>query len=121
MKLINRTAVSVLPKQPYVDWVNQLDSSLTGLDRPMTLLDQLKEGRIYLLAERERVEEVQVLLEDGWMNIFKNELGAWDEFEDDWPKPLTRELFDCWFEVAAQVLVFDLHSEPLMVAELDDC
>ena len=121
MKLINRTAVSVLPKQPYVDWVNQLDPSVSNLEQPMTLLEQSEEGRVYLLAEREIAEEVELLVEENWVDIFNNELGAWDEFGDDWPTPLTRDLFNLWFEVAVQVVVFDLHSEPLMVAELDDC
>ena len=45
MKLVKRTAVIVIPKQPYIDWANSLDDDVKFEDNPSP------EHTIYLLEE----------------------------------------------------------------------
>ena len=117
MKLINRSALVVLPRQPYADWVNGLDIATSGLEAPLTLADHRREGRVYLVSEQETAAAVTLTLESLRERILDNELSAWDEFGDHWP-PRSPDLFEAWFEVQPQLLCFDLSSEPLLVATL---
>lgn len=118
MKLLNRSAFSLLPKQPFVDWTNQLplDDELTG---EMTLEDHRQEGTVYLVDEVEEEGSFDDAMARHWKAMFENELAAWDEFADHWPQSLTLELFNQWFELKPQVLALDMSKEPLMTAQLD--
>ncbi len=119
MKLINRSALVVRPKQPYVDWVNGLDSEISGLEQALTLEQHLREGRVYLIGEQQQLDNVSELVSGHWQTLFENELGGWDEFADHWPKPLSQGQFENWFEVQPQLMVFDLSTEALMVADIE--
>ncbi|WP_207062020.1 hypothetical protein [Motiliproteus sp. SC1-56] len=118
MKLINRSALLVLPRQPYVDWVNGLETDISGLEAPLSLEAHRAEGRVYLVTEGGENADVAAQLDRLWRRIWDNELGAWDEFGDAWPAP-SRALFERWFEVAPQLICFDLADEPLLVAQME--
>ncbi len=119
MKLINRSALVVTPKQPYADWVNGLDPQISGMERPLSLQEHQQEGRVYLIPETAVESEPAPELSALWRSIFDNELSAWDEFGDARPTALSLEMFHSWFSVAPQVLVFDLAEQPLLLADLD--
>ena len=38
------------------------------------------------------------MLDACWKEIFEEEWAMWDEGEVAWPNPLTRQLFDLWFD-----------------------
>ncbi len=120
MKLINRSALVIRPKQPYVDWVNSLDSEASGLEQAMTLAQHQQEGRVYLISEQEQVTDKESLIADHWQPIFENELGGWDEFADAWPASLSQQLFLEWFDIEPQLMVFDMTAEPLLVADMSE-
>lgn len=114
MKLLNRSALLLRPCAPFADWVARVAPD----EAPE--LDALRaEGRVYLIDEVDSEADIEQALAQGWRTMFENELGAWDEFGDDWPQPLTAELFAHWFEVEPQVLAFDLSEQPLLRAALD--
>ena len=46
MRLVNRAAITVTPKQPYIDWANSLDD-----DGPRIEHDRLPERSVYLVAD----------------------------------------------------------------------
>jgi len=117
MKLLNRSAFSVLPRQPFVDWVNRLPDD--ELSQPMTLDEHRQEGTVYLVDEFESEDSVDQTLAASWAQIFENELAAWDEFGDSWPADRSQAMFKEWFEVQPQVLALDLSSQPLMTARLE--
>ncbi|MEH6813287.1 MAG: hypothetical protein V7677_12215 [Motiliproteus sp.] len=120
MKLINRSALVVRPKQPYVSWVNNLDSQVSGLEQELTLEQHLREGRVYLIDEQPQLGELNDILKDHWQMMFENELGGWDEFADHWPTPLSQTQFESWFDVQPQLMVFDLSSDALLVADISE-
>ena len=74
----------------------------------------VKDAQIHpgLMGPRDAVEYV--------LEMFENELAAWDEFGDHWPEPLSRERFLEWFELKPQLMAIDLSAEPLMLAPLMD-
>ncbi|HEY5717352.1 MAG TPA: hypothetical protein VIS52_02600 [Motiliproteus sp.] len=120
MKLINRSAIMVLPLQPYADWVNQLNPAISGLDHPMELESHRREGRVYLVDEQEDALALETVVPECWRQIFENELAAWDEFADSWPGGLSEILFREWFEIQPLLLAFDLGEDVLMTANLDN-
>lgn len=119
MKLLNRSAFAVLPRQPFADWANGLPDS-DELNHRLTLEEHRREGTVYLIGEVASEADLEQALAQHWHSIFENELAAWDEMADHWPDPLSFELFQSWFEATPQVMVIDLERAPIMTAMLDE-
>ena len=120
MKLLNRSAFVVLPKQPFAEWTNGLDVEADGLHQSLTLEEHRREGTVYLIDEVDNEAEFQQALESNWQKIFINELSAWDELGDFWPRELSLSLFKQWFDVYPQVMALDLSQQPLLMASLEE-
>ncbi|WP_421864667.1 hypothetical protein [Motiliproteus sp.] len=123
MKLLNRSALLVLPRQPYLDWINALPSEISELEQPLDMAALEAEGRVYLLDEADDDEPdaaklLAIQLQHSWELLLENELGAWDELGRHWPEPLSQELLQQWFELKPLSLAFDAAREPLMLASL---
>jgi hypothetical protein len=104
MRRVKRAAVSIKPKQPYMDWANSLDSDGVKIG-----VDYLPEGRIYLVDDlTEGVLEVPAIVEPYYEQIWEEELGAWHRREKDWPKGRDFTAFQAWFEIEVHSLVLDL-------------
>jgi len=117
MKLINRSGFAVLPRQPFVDWANLQQDEL---NQSMTLEEHRAEGNVYLTEEFQSEADVSQQLALHCEKIFANELAAWDEFGDHWPRDRTLDMFLEWFDVTPQVMAVDLLQTPLMLAPLED-
>lgn len=119
MKLINRSSFTLLAKAPFAQWVASLDGKISADEGYECLsLEQLREsGSVYLIDEVAQESDFTDFLEQHWLAMFANELGAWDEFEDYWPE-LGKELFGQWFEVQTNVMSFDLSNEAILTANL---
>jgi hypothetical protein len=116
MSLLYRAAITVTRKQPYVDWANSFDD-----DGPLLTPELAGDRRsIYLVPESDQEPDVEALVGEFWQHIFEEELAAWMDREEDWPTPLTREMFDAWFDVEVTDTVFDLTpDEPLTQADVE--
>lgn len=119
MKLLNRSAMVVLPKQPFADWTLGLTFE-DALNQALPLAELRKEGTVYLVDEVEEEADFDRLLENNWLAIFQNELAAWDPYADQWPDSMTFDLFNAWFDVYPQILAIDLSKQPLLLAPLED-
>lgn len=108
MKTINRTAIHVLPRQPFLDWLKQIDPSL-----PVNPADLLEDSNIYLIPETDSPEHAQKWLRRHFDSIFTGELESWCTDESLWPTPRTFTLFEQWFSWTAHSLVYDLAKAPL--------
>ena len=104
MRRIKRAAVSVKPKQPYLEWANGLDEDGVKLGIEFTpeetiyLVDELAEGEL----------DLETLLEPYFEIIFEEELNAWHRREADWPQERDFRLFQAWFDIELHSLVLDL-------------
>lgn len=119
MKLLNRSAITLRAKEPFYTWIAALPADDEALAVPATLEELRREGNVYLLDEVEQEEDYRTQLQAQWQAIFENELSAWDEFGDHWPNALSEALFNDWFAVQPQVMVFDTTHSPLLVADLE--
>lgn len=112
MKLLNRSGLSIRPRQPFAQWLESFMPEAPSLD-------QLRiEAMLYLIDEVEHEEAFAQAIDQHWRTIFENELEAWDEFGDNWPTELTPEMFENWFELDVQLLAHDLSRQPLLRASL---
>ncbi len=120
MKLLNRSAITLLARAPFAEWIAALPLE-PGVTNEHLSLEQLrKEGNVYLIDEVDEEADFNKFMHSSWEIIFKNELTAWDEFRDHWPENLSYELFLQWFEYANQIMAFDVSDEVLLVAPLDN-
>jgi hypothetical protein len=116
MSFLYRFAITITRKQPYIDWANSID------DNGPELTTELADDRrtIYLAPESDDRPNLESLLDEVWEQIFEEELAAWMLDDEDWPKPLTRDMFDAWFDSELTDSVFDLTpEEPLTQADVE--
>jgi len=110
MRIVNRTAISIVGAQPYIDWTRKTDSAA---DRDtVTVARATPFGTAVLLPEFELEEDVQDWVEEnaGW--LFEFQLSAWTDDESAWPVTRDLKTFREWFRV-------DIHSVVIDVADTD--
>ena len=101
--MINRCAISVSYKQPFVDWINSSDPYSSP---NVSLVELNKDTNIYLI-DAEDIEEQQTWLKANFLGIFEEELQAWYVDPDLWPDDLTIGLFGQFFATQFHGMVFD--------------
>lgn len=99
--MLNRGAVVVRPKRPYLEWAAGLDDS--GL-----VPDADGERTVYLIPGFESDEDGWAILAEAYESIFENELWGWHTDEVAWPQERSLEMFKAWFYVELHSLVEDL-------------
>jgi hypothetical protein len=110
MNTINRFAVVIKPKQPFVDWLHSVDAD----SRDITLEDVMEDSSVYLLPQRDYEDDMLEVLRMTSREIFSQELAAWFEDLEIWPRDLSFGAFRRWFEFEIHSMVIDLSDEPLL-------
>ena len=105
---VNRAAVIVKVKQPYVDWANKLPDN-SGLIVSAEHLN--KTPHTYLIPTFDMSPDIEAFAEEMKPFIFENELNGWCTYEPWWPQNRTPQMFDDWFEISISELIFDLDEE----------
>ncbi len=71
-RTINRAGLIVRPKQPYIDWANSVDD-----EAPRAILQELRtDPSIYLVETIDLLEAVDLLVDDTWEWIFREQLNG---------------------------------------------
>ena len=104
--MLNRGALIVRPKQPYLDWAAGLDDS--GL-----LPDADDERTVYLIPGFEDDDEAWEVIEDVYAAVFERELNDWHTDEAAWPDGRTFKMFLDWFDVEFYSVIEDLGDEEI--------
>ena len=99
--MLNRAALIVRPKQPFLDWAAGLDDS--GL-----VPDVTGEQTVYLVPEFENDEEGQQVLKHVYAEIFERELDGWHSDPSAWPQKRHFKTFQEWFSIELHSVVEDL-------------
>lgn len=73
MDTLNRSAIVVRPKQPFLDWLHAADPT----SRELTLRDVAQELTIYLIPECDTDDEVEKVLHELCVAIFEEQLAGW--------------------------------------------
>ena len=80
-RTLNRSAIVVKPKPPFLDWLHGADSTSSDL----TLRELLPEPSIYLIPECDTPEEVADILHELCEKIFVEQLAGWFNDTTTWP------------------------------------
>ena len=108
--MINRSALIVIAKQPFLDWLHNLPEPIA---KEITLEAINQDPTVYLMPEYEDIDEREGLIRKGFRLIFEEELGTWCTDDCDWPEKRSYEVFSEWFQIDYFSVVQDLSAEPL--------
>jgi hypothetical protein len=114
MITINRTAIVVMPGQPFVDWLHRANPTSGEL----SLEDLRREPTVYLLPECENGEAAREYLEEVRGGIFEEQLNGWYRVPSLWPSRRDLDVFDRWFEWSYHSMVVDLCDDLLIHEEI---
>ena len=104
MQSINRTAIIIKPKQPFVDWLN----TIPGEKSDNTIENTSSENTTFLIPEFFGHKESRAYIKKIYSYIFEFELFGWYTNEELWPQKRTWNMFQEWFVIEINSEVFDL-------------
>jgi hypothetical protein len=109
--LVERCAIVVKPKQPYLDWIIKQDPSFK-----ISLEEIQRDCRLYLFPGFEEEDVIETAIEKylkvNYEDIFLSELSAWYTDEKMFPK-INYPLFSDWFEISINTMIFDTVDGPI--------
>lgn len=114
MFVINRGVAIVRPKQPFIDWANQLPDAGFQVSEK----DFQDDCLAVLISEYDSDEEAREHINDLSDSIFIDELFGWCTNEKWWPKHRTQEMFWQWFDVEFHSVVIDPYEDEIEKEEM---
>lgn len=103
--VVNRMAVAVKVKQPYIDWANGLPDN-SGM---IVTADKINEKpTTFLMPNYETESSIEKFLQKAKPRIFAQQLNAWCTDPDWWPEDLSAREFNKWFDLEVSEMIFDL-------------
>jgi hypothetical protein len=106
--MLNRSAVIVRPKKPFLDWLRAVDDD----DAPAVTLDQM-DATLYLVPDYEDPADAEKVPGRVCEEIFCQELEGWYTDVDVWPKDRSLKVFKQWFDVQHHEVVEDVGRGPI--------
>jgi len=101
MQIINRSAITLKYKKPFIDWHNNL---MPGV--PYTENMSSESSTTYLIPDFK--SNAAAVIKKYYKEIFETELFQMWTDENDWPPKITLKLFHEWFNVDISAWVYDL-------------
>jgi hypothetical protein len=103
---INRSAISLKPLQPFIDWHDSI--------YPDSKFDEAtyNEVNIYLINGSYN-EEIEAYLKKKFDRYFMMELDGWHTDKKEWPKRRNYKMFKEWFRIDISTAVYDMEKTPV--------
>lgn len=114
MRVLNRSAIVVRPKQPFLDWLHVVDPTSAAL----TLTNLTREPTIYLVDECDDSDDERACLQAVHAAIFDDKLDGWWRDRATWPTPRSLAVFRNWFDCQFHSTLIDLADEPFIEEEI---
>ena len=116
MRVVNRTAVTVVGAEPYLAWTRKRDADFNkGM---LTVARTRSYGSAFLLPEVELEEDLQEWVEENAPWLFEFQLSAWTEDEAAWPPTRDLKTFREWFRIDIHSVVVDVADDDIEGEEL---
>jgi hypothetical protein len=112
--MLNRSAIVVKPRQPFLDWLHMADPT----SRNLSLRELAEEPTIYLIPECDTEEDVRGVLQELCDQIFVEQLASWFTDESTWPRDRGFDVFCRWFDFQHHSMLVDL-CDDLLIDESD--
>ena len=116
MRVLNRTAVTFVGAEPYLQWTRGRDADVNK--GTLTVVHSKSYGSAFLLPEFELEEDLQEWVEDNYAWIFEFQLSAWTEDESLWPAGRDLKTFREWFRIDIHSVVVDVAEDEIEGEEL---
>ena len=116
MRVVNRTAVTIIGAKPYLDWMRDTDADFNK--GAITVPRAKAYGSAFLLPEFELEEDLREWVEDNVTWLFEFQLAAWTENESTWPAARDIRAFRAWFRVDVHSVVVDVGEDDIEGEEL---
>ena len=111
MRVINRTAVTLVGREPYQEWARGRDADFTK--NMLTVARTRTHGTCVLLPEFDLEEDLLEWVEENHAWLFEVQLAAWTEDESAWPNTRGVKMFREWFLVESHNTVVDASDEEI--------
>jgi len=96
--MINRSAIILKYKEPFVRWINEADPY--DHDIALSLKEANEDRNVYLITE-EGGEDFEKWISLNYKKLFEIELNDWYTDESLWPEKRNKKTFNEWFSVGA--------------------
>ena len=116
MRVVNRTAISLIGEAPYVEWTQANDADTNR--GQITVQRGQPYGTVILLPEFELEEDIQEWVEDNASWLFELQLEAWTDDEAQWPAERDLKKFREWFRVEVHSVVVDAGDDDIEGEEI---
>jgi hypothetical protein len=116
MRLLNRTAITIVGSQPYIDWTRNRDADFNR--GKLTVARTKAYSSAFLLPEFELEEDLQEWVEDNFSWLFEFQLSQWTEDESAWPAGRDLATFRQWFRIDIHSVVVDVPDTEIEGEEL---
>lgn len=110
---LNRTVVLLVPKQPFLDWINNVDPD----DQTLTVEDLRDDNEVFLIPQFNDNSDAEKWVGKRWDSLFEHMLMGWVDDEMTWPQDRTLAMFHEWFDIEIHSMAWDLSDDPLFVED----
>jgi len=110
---LNRTVAVLVPKQPFMEWLNTVDPD----DQTLTIEDLRNDNEVFLIPQFSDHTKSVKWLEARWDFLFEHMLMGWVADETMWPQGRNLAMFRDWFAIETHSMVWDLSEETLTVED----
>jgi hypothetical protein len=116
MRVVNRTAVSIVGAEPFAEWMRSRDADFNK--GTLTVARARPFGTTYLLPEFDDESDIQLWVEENFQWLFEFQLSSWTEDEAGWPPVRDLKAFREWFRVDVHSTVVDIGDDDIEGEEL---
>lgn len=116
MREVNRTAVSIVGGDPYIEWTRSRDADFNR--GQLTVARTKPFGVVFLLPEGDDDISLQEWVEDNFEFIFEVQLSQWTSDESSWPSGRDLQMFKAWFRIDLHSVVVDAGDDDIEGEEL---
>ncbi|MDR3410605.1 MAG: hypothetical protein P4L87_06630 [Formivibrio sp.] len=109
MFIVDRSATILKPRQPFLDWLN----NLPGNDIILSLDEVRSDCTVVMIPEVTEAEDGIAFIDDVADKLFEMELASWVSDEKLWPQKRNLKLFWEWFDVEVHLGVMDMVSDEI--------
>lgn len=111
---IDRSAVIITPKEPFLQWLNSVEQ-----DGNQWSLNEIRsDPTVYLIPSQETEIRAAHYINDIYSDLFKRVLEEWIMEKELWPKELSLDLFYDWFDIYFYSSIIDTDAAPIEKDEI---